>query len=85
MTHLLLCSFLTFPTRSIIPPPFPGSLQGPTFSLALHFHNDLLQHIVNQANLYARLHPFGRVNYHWNDLTVDKLRSFFRNFVAIVL
>ena len=26
-------------THSIIPPPFPGSLQGPTFSLAF-FDND---------------------------------------------
>ena len=35
MAHLLMCPFLTFPTRTIIIPPlFPGSLQRPTFSLA---------------------------------------------------
>ena len=79
MAHLLLCPFLTFPTLSIIPAPIPGSLQGSTFSLALYFDNDLLQHIVNQ---YARLHPVGRVNYQWNDLPVDKLRSFFGIFIA---
>ena len=34
-------------THSLIPPPFPGSLQGPTFSLAF-FDNDF-QHIVNHC------------------------------------
>ena len=59
-------------THSII--SFP-CLQGFTFSLTF-FDNDL-QHIVNQINLYVRLHPFSRVNYQWNDLTVADLRSFF--------
>ena len=38
--------------------------------------------MVNQTNLHARLHPFGQVNYQWNDLTVDNLRSFFGIFIA---
>ena len=46
------------------------------------FFDDDLQHIVNQTNLYARLHPFGRVNYQWNDLMVDELRSFFGIIIA---
>ena len=69
MAHLFLCPFLTFPTHSIIPPPFPGSHKGLGFFI--FFDSDLLQHLVNQANLYARLNPFGQVNYQWNDLTVD--------------
>ena len=74
------------------PPPFSASPQGPTFSLgsrgsaytyfSMFFDDDLLQHIVDQTNLYARLHPFGRVNYQWNDLTVDELRSFFGIIIA---
>ena len=74
------------------PPPFSGSLQGPTFSLgsrgsaytyfSMFFYDDLLQHIVDQTNLYAKLNAFGRVNYQWNDLTVDKLRSYFGIIIA---
>ena len=32
--------------------------------------------VVDQTNLYARLHPFGQINYQWNSLTADKLGSF---------
>ena len=57
------------------PPPFIGDPCGPTFSLRqpesataftyflLLFDDDLLNHIANQMNLYARLHPFHRANY----------------------
>ena len=70
------------------PPPFVGDPHGPTFSLrhpesataftyfSLFFDDDLLNHIANQMNLYARLHPFHRANYHWTDTNVDELRSF---------
>ena len=39
MAHLLLCPFLTFPTHSIIPPPFPRSLQWPNHFLIAIFFN----------------------------------------------
>ena len=80
MAHLLLCPFLTFRTCSIIPHPFPEVSKGPL--LVWPFLIMIFQHIVNQTNLYARLHPFSRVKYQWNDLTVDDLRSFFGIFIA---
>ena len=76
------------------PPPFTGDPQGPTFSLrnpesataytyfSLFFDDQLLEHIANQTNLYARLHPFRRANYQWRDTNVDELRSFLGIFIA---
>ena len=76
------------------PPPFIGDPHGPTFSLrhpesataftyfSLLFDDDLLNHIANQTNLYARLRPFRRANYQWTDTNVDELRSFLRIIIA---
>ena len=43
---------------------------------ALFFDDPLLQHITDQTNLYARLDPYSRVNYQWQDTNVDKFRTF---------
>ena len=76
------------------PPPFTGDPQGPTFSLrnpgsataytyfSLFFDDPLLEHIANQTNLYARLHPLRRANYQWRDTNVDELRLFLGIFIA---
>ena len=68
------------------PPPFTGEPEGPTFRLHTHislfFDDQLLQHIANQTNLYARLHPYRRANYQWQDTNVDELRPFLGIFIA---
>ena len=46
-TSYCVLSLHSIYTHSIIPPPFPGSLQGSTFSLAF-FDNDF-QHMVNHC------------------------------------
>ena len=45
-----------------------------TYFLLL-FDDVRLTHIVNQTNLYARLHPFCRPNYQWFDNNADEIRS----------
>ena len=57
------------------PPPFTADPEGPAFSIwrpeectaytyfSLFFDDQLLQHIVEQTNLYARQHPFRRASY----------------------
>ena len=76
------------------PPHFIGESPGPTFLLrnrlnstaytffSLFFDDWLLQHIVDQTNLYARQRPYRRANYQWFDTTVDELRSFLGIFIA---
>ena len=49
---------------------------------ALFFDDPLLQHIADQTNLYARLNPFQRSNYQWQDTSVDELRTFLGIFIA---
>ena len=72
-------------------PPFTGNSPGPTLTLrdpsaynyfALFFDDQLVQHIVDQTNLYARLHPYRRANYQWHDTSVDEMRSFLGIFLA---
>ena len=62
-------SYPNIPYSFSNPPPFSGSLQWPTFNMGSHigaytyfsmvFDDDLLHHLVDQTDLYARLHPFG--------------------------
>ena len=73
-------------------PPFPGDPIGPTVDVhnrdsaaayfALFFDNPLHQHIADQTNLYARVNPFQRSNYQWQDTSVDELRTFLGIFIA---
>ena len=49
---------------------------------SLFFDDWLLQHIVDQTNLYARQHPYRWANYQWFESTVDELRSFLGIFIA---
>ena len=49
---------------------------------SLLFYDDLLNHIANQTNLYARLCPFHQANYKWTDTNVDELRSFLGIIIA---
>ena len=73
-------------------PPFTGDPIGPTVDMrdwdsaaayfALFFDDLLLQHIADQMNLYARLNPFSRSNYQWQNTSVEELRTFLGIFIA---
>jgi len=74
------------------PPSIVVHHPGPTFGLrlpasayryfSLFFDDQLLEHIANQMNLYAKLHLFHWDNYEWFDTNVDELRSFLGMFIA---
>jgi len=50
--------------------------------LSLFFDDALLEYIVNQTNLHARLHPFQWASYKWTDTSVNKIRSFLGIIIA---
>ena len=68
--------------------PFTGNPIGPTVTCMtgialLHTsHSSLMTHSFNTTNLYARLNPFGRFNYQWQDTSVEELRTFLGIFIA---
>ena len=65
---------------------------GPTISLPasakaldyfmLFFDEDLLQHIVDQTNLYAQQNPVG-ARYAWYDTTTSEIKAFFGLIIAM--
>ena len=82
--HIIPVDFPNCQYSSANPPPFIRRWSpGGTFNLrksenatahtyfSLLFDDDLLNHIANQMNLYATLHPFCQVNYQWFDTNVD--------------
>ena len=48
----------------------------------MSFDDRLLQHIVDQTNLHARLNPFTRVNFQWTDTNVKEIKSFLEIIVS---
>ena len=68
-------SFISLPSQEVP----KGSLlvygsHGSAYTNFSVFYDHLLQHIVDQTNLYVRLHLFSRDSYQRNDLPVDELR-----------
>ena len=55
--------------------PLPGISSSPVDFFELFFSSNVIDHIVQQTNLYARQKP-PSPSYEWEDCTPDKMKSF---------